>query len=138
MSRRVSLRRGVLAGIVVLVTTATGCGGDDRSVTAFCESVESLRSDNPFASRPVSTPEQMQTAFAGLHRGARQIAGSAPAEVRGQAERYLLTVEGLIEVLSPVGYRPLDVDRLAYDEATSRHAAATDSLENAADAVCDT
>ena len=110
-------------GLVVLLATAvlTGCGEDEGDLASFCEAVEDLQNDDPFAE---------------LAAGVDRIAAAAPQEIGSQADRYADAVESLRDELAGAGYDPTRVDQLRYGQAVASYTEAATSVSNAADADC--
>lgn len=122
---------------VALAVGAAACSDDGGGdLASFCEAVETLAGDDPFAELSVASPEEMRTAFDQLRDGVADIAAAAPDDLEGPADRYLDTVDVLIEQLRGAGYDPRDLDSLAYRTAASDYEAAAVSVENAAGAAC--
>lgn len=123
----------IAAGLVLVSSCGDGDGGDQAS---FCDAVEALAANDPFAELAVASPQEMRTAFDQLRDGAERIEDSAPDEFDTQADRYLRSVDGLIDQLRGAGYDPRALDTLDYREATSEYEAAAISVENAAAGAC--
>lgn len=125
----------------VLALTAAGaasCGDDGGGgdLASFCDAVHALADDDPFAELSVASPEEMRTAFDQLRDGVAAIAASAPDDLGGASDRYLDTVDVLIDQLRGAGYDPRDLDTLAYRGAAADYEAAAVSIENAATEAC--
>ena len=121
----------------MLLGLLSGCGGGDGGdVAAFCEAVEDLRDDDPFAELQIASPGEMRDAFAELAAGVDRIADAAPDEVGTQADRYADAVEALRDELAGAGYDPTGVDQLDYGQAVAAYTEGAVSVDNAADALC--
>lgn len=132
-------RLGALSvGIVAAAALLTSCGDDDGSgdVASFCEAVESLAADDPFGELAVASPQEMRAAFDELRDGVEAIARSAPDDLSGRADRYLDSVDALIDQLRGAGYDPRQLDTLHYGTATDAYEEAAVSVENAAEDAC--
>lgn len=132
--------RWLAAALAVVAVVTVGCGDDDgddqQSVGAFCDAVDQLRADAPFAELEVASPEEMRTAFVELQEGVERIAEAAPEEHAASAERYRDSVDALIDQLRGAGFDPRELDTLAYRSATDEYEAAATSVDNAADHAC--
>lgn len=113
------------------------CGEDEGDLTRFCEAVEDLRADDPFADLEIASPGEMRDAFVELAEGVDRIADVAPQEIGSQADRYADAVEALRDELAGAGYDPTRVDKLRYGQAVAAYTEAATSVGNAADASCD-
>lgn len=125
-------------GLVVLLATAVlaGCGEDEGDLASFCEAVEDLQNDDPFADLAIASPGEMRDAFAELAAGVDRIAAAAPQEIGSQADRYADAVESLRDELAGAGYDPTRVDQLRYGQAVASYTEAATSVSNTADANC--
>lgn len=128
-----------LAAVAATVAALAGCSDDgsagDRQ--AFCEAVESLAADDPFADLEVASPREMRSAFAELRDGADAIEDSAPPEASVPASDYLAAVDELMDQLSGAGYDPRSLDPLEYGRAVEDYTEAATSVTNAANATCE-
>lgn len=114
-----------------------GCGGDGGGdLASFCQAVEDLRRDDPFAELQIASPTDMRDAFAELADGVDRIADAAPTDARSQAERYADAVGALRDELAGAGYDPTEVDQLRYGQAVAAYTEAATSVGNTADAAC--
>lgn len=127
-----------MTGAVALLGVLLGACGedDDGDLAAFCEAVEDLRQDDPFADLDVASPGEMRDAFAELAHGVDRIAGAAPPEARTQARRYADAVQSLRDELAGAAYDPTRVDQLRYGQAVAAYSEAATSVGNTADANC--
>ncbi len=127
-----------LIAVAVALGLLAGCGGGDDGgdVAAFCEAVEALRTEDPFAELDLATPEEMRDAFDTLAGGADEIASTAPGEAEVQARRYAAAVDALRDALAGAGYVPTRVDTLRYSAAVADYTDAASSVDNAADSIC--
>ena len=123
----------VVAGAILL----GGCSGDGGDLRTFCAEVEDLRSDDPFADLAVASPQEMRSAFDDLEEAVRRIDVAAPDEVETQASRYRDALDEVVDHLRGAGYDPRQLDALAYGDATAEYTEAADSLDNAADSLCE-
>jgi hypothetical protein len=123
--------------VAALAVALPGCGGDDGGdLAAFCQAVEDLRDDDPFADLAIASPEDMRGAFDALAVSVDRIAESAPQEARTQAQRYADAVDDLRDELAGAGYDPTRVDQLRYGQAVAAYTEAATSVDNTADANC--
>lgn len=128
------LRLGAaLAGCVLLAACGSDDGGD---LASFCEAVEELRSEDPFAELSLASPAEMRDAFDALAEAAGRIERQAPEETRVHAGRYREAIDALRDELAGAAYDPTRVDNLRYADAVSDYTDAAVSLDNAADAAC--
>lgn len=126
-------------GVCVLLPLAgPACAGDDDADPgAFCEGIEQLREDDPFAQLTVASPGEMRDAFSLLARGAARVAGAAPEGAAVQARRYADAVEALRDELAGGGYDLTQIDTRRYQAGVDEYGEAATSLANTARAVCD-
>lgn len=132
-------RFGTRVAGVALATALIGSCGDDEGggdVASFCSAVEALAADDPFDELAVASPQEMRAAFDQLRDGVEDIARSAPDDLSGRADRYLESVDDLIDQLRGAGYDPRQLDTLRYGAATDAYEEAAVSIENAADDAC--
>jgi len=125
-----------LVGALAVCLLLAGCGNDGGDLASFCDAVEELRSEDPFADLPLASPAEMRDAFAELAEAAGRIEGQAPEETSVQAGRYADAIDALRDELAGAGYDPTLVDNLRYADAVSEYTDAAISLDNAADASC--
>lgn len=133
------VRSCALALVLSLSSGAAACGdGSDRAGdrAAFCDAVERLAADDPFADLAVASPGEMKSAFVQLRDGAAAIDASAPPDVQVQTSRYVDAVNELIRQLAGAGYDPRALDPLSYGRAVDGYTAAATSVTNAANATC--
>lgn len=123
----------VLAGLALVACGGDSDGGD---IASFCEAVDDLADNDPFAELEIASPEEMRAAFDRLHDGVERIDDSAPSELESRTHRYLEAVDEVIDQLRGAGFDPRNLDTLAYRTATADHEAAAVSIENAATAAC--
>ena len=128
------LTRGLLA--VSLVLAPGACRDDDGDPAAFCEGVEGLRDDDPFADLAVASPREMRVAFEALDTDAGRVADAAPPEAETQADRYRDAVGELLDQLRGAGFDLRELDLPAYRQATDEYDEAAVSLDNSATASC--
>lgn len=126
---------GAAAGALALAVLGA-CGGDEGDLAAFCEAVEALREDDPFADLAIASPGEMRDAFAELAEGVERIADEAPSGARSQSLRYADAVDALRDELAGAGYDPTRVDQLRYGQAVASYTEAATSVSNTADAAC--
>lgn len=127
-------------GIVVAVLAVLGgCNGDDGDgdAAAFCDAVDALERNDPFAELQIASPGEMAAAFDQLADGADQIAERAPSEARTQAQSYEDSVQALVDQLRGAGFDPTKLDALAYRRATADYQDAAVAVGNAADSLCE-
>lgn len=114
-----------------------GCGDEDGGdLATFCDAVEDLREDDPFAELQVASPSDMRDAFAALAEGVDRIDAAAPDGARTQTQRYADAVDALRDELAGAGYDPTRVDQLRYGQAVAAYSEAATSVSNTADAAC--
>ena len=132
------MTRSAAAAALALAALGVACCGDDDGgdLASFCDAVHTLADDDPFADLDVASPAEMSTAFARLRDGVAEIASTAPADLEGRADRYLDTVDDLIDQLQGAAFDPRDLDSLAYRTAAADYETAAVSIENAADDAC--
>ena len=125
-------------GLSLVLLAAGACAGDDGGgdMAAFCQAVEDLRDDDPFAELEIASPGEMRDAFAELAEGVDRIAEAAPDEIGSQADRYADAVESLRDELAGAGYDPTRVDQLRYGQAVAAYTEAATSVGNTAEAAC--
>lgn len=128
----------VSVAVALAVGLLSACGDDDNGgdVASFCSAVDALAADDPFAELAVASPQEMRAAFDELRDGVEAIARSAPDDVSGRADRYLDSVDELIDQLRGAGYDPRQLDTLRYGTATDAYEEAAVSIENAAEDAC--
>ena len=105
-------------------------------MASFCDAVEALAADDPFGELAVASPQEMRAAFDELRDGVEEIARSAPDDLSARADRYLESVDVLIDQLRGAGYDPRQLDTLRYGTATDAYEEAAVSIENAAEDAC--
>jgi len=126
-----------LLGAVVLAGVLAGCGDDDAGdLVAFCDAVDDLEANDPFAELEIASPGEMRDAFAELAEGVDRIADAAPVEARTQARRYADAVQDLRDALAGAAYDMTRVDGLDYGQAVASYTESAVSVDNAADALC--
>lgn len=128
------LTRPVAFLVLLLLVTACGSDGGDRA--AFCDGIERLRRDDPFAELPVASPGEMRDAFDDLREAAEAVAADAPSDAEVAADRYLASVDELLDQLRGAGFDLTELDLSAYRRATSDYGEAAESLDNAGSAIC--
>ncbi len=128
--------RRAAAVVASVLLAACGGRGDTGDLATFCQAVDDLREDDPFADLPIASPEDMRDAFAELAAGVDRIADAAPTQARTQAERYRDAVDALRDELAGAGYDPTRVDQLRYGQAVAAYGEAATSVRNTADASC--
>jgi len=123
--RPLHLALAVVVGGAVL---ASGCGNDDDAdPAAFCERLERLTENDPFAAFGDTASEaEMEAAFAALTERAEELVEVAPDDAEAAATDYRDAAVALDELLAGAGYG-IDVDvreyreqQLAYTEAAQR------------------
>ncbi len=121
------------------VAALAGCGDDGGGgdIASFCAAVDELADDDPFDGLDVASPQEMRAAFDELRAGVDAIARSAPADLESRTDRYLDSVDALMDQLRGTGYDPRQLDTLRYRTATNDYEEAAVSVENAADDACD-
>lgn len=126
------------AAVVASAGLLGACGGDDGGgdLAGFCQAVEDLRTDDPFAELDIASPGEMRDAFAQLAEGVERVADAAPTEARTQSERYADAVAALRDELAGAGYDPTRVDQQRYGQAVAAYTEAATSVGNTADANC--
>lgn len=129
--------RLVLA-VLVAAGAVAGCNDDaEEDPQAFCDAVESLAADDPFAELEVASPGEMKSAFEQLRDGAEVIEATAPAEASVPASDYVGAVHELMRQLNGAGYDPRSLDPLEYGRAVEDYTVAATSVTNAANATCE-
>lgn len=128
-------------GTVALLAVAVlgvlgGCNDDEGDTEAFCDAVDALERNDPFAELDIASPGEMAEAFDQLREGAGRIADHAPAEARSQARSYRDSVDELVDQLRGAGFDPTQVDALAYRQAAAEYQSAAVAVENAAGSLC--
>ncbi len=121
----------LLAGIGV-----AACGDDGGDIASFCQAVDELAENDPFAELDVASPEEMRDAFDQLRDGVERIDDSAPDDLESRTRRYLAALDEVTDQLRGAGFDPRNLDTLAYRTATADYEEAAVSIENAADDAC--
>lgn len=121
-------------GVVIGACSDGDSGGGD--LAAFCASVTDLADNDPFADLDLASPEEMRAAFDDLRSGVDAIADDAPEDLEGRADRYLATVDELVDQLRGAGFDPRQLDTLRYRTAAADYEEAAISIENAAADAC--
>ena len=119
-----------------MLLLAAACGGDGGDRAAFCDGIERLRRDDPFADLAVASPGEMRDAFDDLREAAEAVAADAPSDAEVAADRYLGTVDDLLDQLRGAGFDLTELDLPAYRRATADYGEAAESLDNAGSAIC--
>ena len=119
---------------MLLLVTACGSDGGDRA--SFCDGIERLRRDDPFADLAVASPGEMRDAFDDLREAADAVADAAPSEAEVAADRYRASVDDLLDQLRGAGFELTELDLPAYRRATSEYGRAAESLDNAGRSIC--
>jgi hypothetical protein len=130
------VRAVALVTVALLVLGGCGDGDDGGDLGAFCDAVDRLERNDPFAELDIASPGEMAAAFDQLSEGAGRIADQAPPAARSQARSYEASVEDLVDQLRGAGFDPTQVDALAYREAAADYQAAAVAVENAAGSLC--
>ena len=130
------MRRVLGAAAAVLLAVACG-GGDDGDIDLFCERIDALIDDDPFARLPdEATPTDLRHAFEQLRDGTEAVAAAAPDELRALARQYANTTAQLDDLLAGAGYRGDEVDSLEYRQRAREQSQAASRLEVAAGRDC--
>lgn len=135
MRRARPLRPAALLAVAALGVLGS-CSEDGGDTEAFCDAVDDLERNDPFAELDIASPGEMAAAFDQLSEGASRIASEAPAEARTQARSYEDSVAELVDQLRGAGFDPTQVDGLAYRQAAAAYQAAAVAVENAAGSLC--
>ena len=122
--------------LALLVLLLAACGSDGGDRASFCDGIERLRRDDPFAELAVASPGEMRDAFDDLRETAEAVASDAPSDAEVAADRYLATVDDLLDQLRGAGFELTELDLPAYRRATSEYGEAAASLDNAGRAIC--
>ena len=123
------MTRRVLAAALLVLLVA--CGGDDGDgdAAAFCERLDRLSTNDPFAALGSSaTGAEVRVAFQALVERAKELVGEAPPEPRPAAERYEQAAVELESLLAGAGYDGSRVDTAAYRQAQLDYLDAADDL----------
>lgn len=132
--------RRLLASLLVGAAAVTAaCGDDDPTpdAAAFCERLDRLAANDPFAAfGDAATSEEVAAAFAALVARAAELVDVAPDEARPAARAYADAVARLEELLRRAGYDGSRVDTRAYREQEVRYREAARLLERHLDAEC--
>jgi len=126
----------VVTALAALGTAACGDDGSSADPDAFCERLDRLTQNDPFAALgPAATEAEMEAAFAALRQRAGELVDVAPDDVRAVAADYRDAVERLDALLADAGYGP-DVDVRAYRAAQTDYVQAATRLERYLEAEC--
>lgn len=134
--------RTILAVLVAVSVALTGCGGDgagggDGDQAAFCQRLDRLTANDPFAAfGDVATGDQIEEAFRALTARAEELVEVAPPEPRGAARDYAEAADELAALLDEAGFDPVAVDTRAYRDAQQTYVEAADRLLRYLDAEC--
>ncbi len=129
--------RSVTLAVTVAALALSGCGADGGGdLASFCDAVDALEANDPFADLDVASPGEMRTAFDHLREGVQRIADAAPDELDASAGRYADTVDTLIDHLRAADFDPRNLDTLRYRTAAADYEEAAVSIENAATGSC--
>jgi hypothetical protein len=135
-----------MRGMVWLLLAASvllglGCsGGDDSAgdLRAFCAQVDSLSTNDPFASfGDTARPEEMRSAFKALAERADALATPAPVGARAAADRFARATHELDRLLAAAGYDGRNVEVLAYGNAQADYDEAKAQIERFATNRCE-
>lgn len=133
------MRRAAAWLPVLLLPPLLACGGGDDGgdVAAFCDRLDRLSSNDPFAALGSSaTGAEVRIAFQALVERAGELVEVAPPEPRPAAERYEDTTVELESLLAGAGYDGARVDTAAYRQAQLDYADAADDLLRYFDRSC--
>ncbi len=131
--------------LVVLLLGATGvlagCGDDgptdDERATRFCERLDRLTTNDPFAAfGDRATAAEIEAAFEALIARADELADTAPEEVRAAAHDYADAAHALDSLLAGAAYDGAGVDQRAYREQQLRYVEAAALLERHLTSEC--
>ena len=113
-------RLGVTAATALLVVASCSSGGPSTKATTalFCTRLERLTQNDPFqAFGDRATAKDIQAAFSALVQRARELADTAPAEVRPTARAYATATTKLDSLMAGAAYDGAAVDARAYRDA---------------------
>ena len=113
------------------------CGDDDDGdPAAFCERLDRLTSNDPFAAfGDRATTAEIELAFTALVERVDELVEVAPPDARAAARDLRDATVALDELLAEAGYGT-DVDPRAYREQQERYGEAATRLERYLTAIC--
>ena len=127
----------LIRALLVFVLALGACGDDGGGdLAAFCQRVDELRADDPFADLAVASPRELRLAFESLRDSADRVSDVAPPEAATQADRYREAVDEVLDRLRGAGFDLRHLDLVPYRRATDDYHEAATSLDNAATAAC--
>lgn len=126
--------------VLAAAVTLAGCGGggsDDGDHAAFCDRLDRLTTNDPFAAfGDRATAADIEVAFEALVQRAQELVDVAPPEARAAADQYAEAAEALDGLLEDVGYDGAAVDARAYRGHQVAYGEAADRLERYLSAEC--
>jgi hypothetical protein len=118
------------AAIPLLATAACGDDAGSADATAFCQHLERLTENDPFAAfGDRADDEQIEEAFHALVARSEELVDLAPDEERPTARDYADAARGLDEIMAAAGYDGARLDARAYRDQQVRYADAAARLE---------
>jgi hypothetical protein len=144
MSRRrtllIAAAVAIVLGTIGLIVLATTGGGDDEPSAdrgAFCERLDRLTSNDPFAAfGERATAAEIAQAFDALVARTEELVDLAPDDVRGAARDAADSATRLRDLLAAADGDASEVDPLAYRAAQDRYTEAGDRLERYLTSEC--
>jgi hypothetical protein len=141
MRRRLLLLAGaaiaLLGAVAVVALRAGGDDGPKPDQAAFCQRLDRLTSNDPFAAfGDRATEAEIAQAFDALVARTDELVDLAPDEARGAARDAAEGARRLRDLLAEAGGDADAVDALAYRDAQDRYTAAGDRLERYLSASC--
>jgi hypothetical protein len=127
------------AAAVLLLGAACSSGGssDAEERSTFCARLERLTQNDPFqAFGDRATSAEIREAFTALVTRTRELAASAPDDVRATARAYAASARKLDSLMAAAAYDGAALDARAYRDAQTDYATQAGSLERYLTAEC--
>lgn len=129
-----------LAALSFAVALLAGCGDDgpgDGDAARFCERLDRLASNDPFAAfGDTASAQDIERAFAALVERADELLDVAPPDVRAAAGEYADAARALDAMLADAGYLPDVADPGAYREQQTAYTEVAARLERYLEGQC--
>ncbi len=133
--------RRLLVLLVGAAALGAGCAddgpSDEERSAAFCERLDRLTTNDPFAAfGDRATAAEVEAAFEALVARADELLDTAPEEVRAAARDYAEAAHGLDSLLAGAAYQGAAVDVREYRDEQLRYVEAATRLERYLTSEC--